>query len=49
MDVSFGKANDGHIFCADLQGREVKTVVLTGMTHTSKQMAMDPVNRKICW
>ena len=49
MGVSFGQENDGHILCADLQGRHVKIVVPPGSTHTPKQLTMDRDHRKLYW
>ncbi|MCJ1478904.1 hypothetical protein MMC13_007588 [Lambiella insularis] len=49
MGASFGRDNDGHILCADLQGHHVRTIVPSGSTHTPKQLTMDHDNRKIYW
>jgi sugar lactone lactonase YvrE len=41
--------NDGSILRADLDGRNVKTIVPAGGTYTPKQLKIDTVNRKLYW
>jgi DNA-binding beta-propeller fold protein YncE len=43
------KANDGSIERADLDGRNVTTVVPQGETFTPKQIQLDKVNGKLYW
>ena len=49
MGVSFGKLNDGFIMCADLQGQHIRTIVPQGVTHTPKQITIDPNRRQLYW
>jgi sugar lactone lactonase YvrE len=41
--------NDGTIMRADLDGRNIKTIVPAGGTFTPKQLKLDTVNRKLYW
>ena len=43
------KANDGSIDRADLDGRNVTTIVPPGGTFTPKQIQLDKVNGKLYW
>jgi DNA-binding beta-propeller fold protein YncE len=43
------KANDGSIDRADLDGRNVTTIVPPGATFTPKQIQLDKVNGKLYW
>src|SRR5690606_2461060 len=43
------KADDGSIMRADLDGRNVRTIVPIGGTFTPKQLKIDTVNRKLYW
>ena len=42
-------ANDGSIYRADLDGKNLKTIVPEGGTHTPKQLQLDTKNRKLYW
>jgi len=42
-------ANDGSIYRADLDGKNVTTIVPEGGTHTPKQLQFDKKNRKLYW
>jgi sugar lactone lactonase YvrE len=42
-------SDDGSIMRADLDGRNVKTIVPAGGTFTPKQLKLDTVNRKLYW
>ena len=42
-------ANDGSIFRADLDGKNLRTIVPEGRTHTPKQLQLDKRNRKLYW
>jgi hypothetical protein len=41
--------NDGSIECADLDGRNRKTIIPKGDTFTPKQLHFDKANRKLYW
>ena len=41
--------NDGSIFRADLDGRNLTTIVPEGHTHTPKQLQLDKKNGKLYW
>jgi hypothetical protein len=41
--------NDGSIFRADLDGKNLTTIVPDGRTHTPKQLQLDQKNRKLYW
>lgn len=41
-----GKA-DGALYSANTDGSNIKTIVAPGLVHTPKQLALDPVNKKI--
>ncbi len=41
--------NDGSIFRADLDGRNLTTIVPEGQTHTPKQLQLDKKNGKLYW
>src|SRR4051812_4417275 len=43
------KLNDGSIERADLDGRNRKTIIPEGGTHTPKQLHLDKLNRKLYW
>ncbi len=42
-------ANDGSILRADLDGKNITTIVPAGGTHTAKQLQLDKKNRKLYW
>jgi hypothetical protein len=42
-------ANDGSIERADLDGRNIRTIIPVGGTHTPKQLHLDLKNRKLYW
>src|SRR5258708_15853522 len=42
-------ANDGSIFRADLDGKNLTTIVPEGRTHTPKQLQLDKQNGKLYW
>ncbi len=42
-------ANDGSIYRADLDGKNLTTIVPEGGTHTPKQLQFDKTNRKLYW
>jgi len=42
-------ANDGSIERADLDGRNVRTIIPEGVTHTPKQLALELGTRKVYW
>ena len=42
-------ANDGSIFRADLDGKNLTTIVPEGRTHTPKQLQLDKKNGKLYW
>ena len=42
-------ANDGSVVRADLDGRNLATIVPAGGTHTAKQLQLDKKNRKLYW
>jgi DNA-binding beta-propeller fold protein YncE len=42
-------ANDGSIERSDLDGKNLTTIVTTGVTHTPKQLQLDKVNGKLYW
>src|SRR4029077_8659795 len=41
--------NDGSIYCSDLRGRNVRTVVPQGGTFTPKQIQVEETSRKLYW
>src|SRR5271156_6762958 len=43
------KANDGSIFRADLDGRNLTTIIAPGGTFTAKQLQIDKPNGKLYW
>src|SRR5713226_9986370 len=48
MGSSVG-GNDGSIYRADLDGKNLTTIVPEGGTHTPKQLQFDKTNRKLYW
>src|SRR4029077_15413480 len=42
-------ANDGSIYRADLDGKNITTIVPRGATFTPKQLQLDAKNRKLYW
>jgi hypothetical protein len=48
-NMGIPSANDGSIIRADLDGKNLKTIVPEGSTHTPKQLQLDKKNGKLYW
>ncbi|HUE95587.1 MAG TPA: hypothetical protein VMN39_02960 [Longimicrobiaceae bacterium] len=48
-NMGAAKENDGSVMRADLDGRNVTTIVPSGGTFTAKQLTLDAGNRKLYW
>ena len=48
-NMGIPSANDGTIMRADLDGKNVKTIVPEGSTHTPKQLQLDKKNGRLYW